>query len=59
MTKEKDKMEIDLSNLKNFDFSINWDLKTESKDWGKKETKKVTPIIKDVGAACHIDSAQP
>ena len=40
MTKEKDKMEIDLSNLKNFDFSINWDLKTESKDWGKKETKK-------------------
>ena len=40
MTEEKNKMEIDLSNLKNFDFSENWDVNKDAKDWAKENTKR-------------------
>ena len=40
MKEEKRKMEIDLSNLKNFDFSENWDVKKDTKVWAKKDTKR-------------------
>ena len=40
MTKEKDKIEIDLSNLKDFDFSKNWDQKKRSNTWIEKKAKE-------------------
>jgi hypothetical protein len=40
MTEEKNSIEIDLSNLKNFDFSKNWDVNKNNKVWAKKETKR-------------------
>ena len=33
-------MEIDLSNLKNFDFSENWDVNKDTKVWAKKNTER-------------------
>ena len=40
MKEEKNKMEIDLSNLKNFDFSENWDVNKDTKVWAKKNTER-------------------
>ena len=40
MTEKKSKIQIDLNNLKNFDFSKNWDVNKETKVWAKKKTRK-------------------
>jgi hypothetical protein len=39
MTKEKNKTKIDLGDLKDFDFSANWDVNDEKKKWVNKEAK--------------------
>ena len=40
MEEEKNNMEIDLSNLKNFDFSENSDINKDTKVWAKKNDKR-------------------